>query len=159
MVKKIPVYKRREILSNFILTKGFVTVDDLMNLVGVSRMTIHRDLDELEKLKIIQKVRNGASAQPSSLFESDWRYRERINIEEKISICKLASTFIEDGTSVFLGESTTVLPLLDFIKDMNLKIITGAIPIINKIIDFGTLELIILGGNYNYKYRSSYGKI
>ena len=30
---------------------------------------------------------------------------------------------------------------------------------INKIIDFGTLELIILGGNYNYKYRSSYGKI
>ena len=62
MVKKIQVYKRREILSNFILAKGFVTVDDLMNLVGVSRMTIHRDLDELEKLKIIQKVRNGASA-------------------------------------------------------------------------------------------------
>jgi len=159
MGKKFTVIKRREIISTHVLEKGFASVEDLMELVHVSRMTIHRDLDELERLQIIRKVRNGASAQPSSLFESDFRYRASILIEEKEAMCKLASSLIEDGISIYLDDSTTVLPIIKYLKNKSLTIISACIPIINETINVGTLDLIVLGGNYNSKFRSNFGRI
>ena len=158
MGKKIAVDKRREIISSFIHKKGFASVEDLNELVDVSRMTIHRDLDELEHLQIIHKVRNGASAQPSSVFETDYRYRKMMQVKEKYSVCKLASSLIKDGMSILVDESTTVYPLIEFLEDFqSLTIITASLAIIEKLRDFDNIKLIVIGGNFNQKYLANYG--
>ena len=38
-------------------------------------MTVHRDLDELERQGVVRKYRGGVSAQPTSVFESNVAYR------------------------------------------------------------------------------------
>ena len=158
MGKAAEVQKRQSDIADYILSKGFVSVEDLMEKFDVSRMTIHRDLDDLEHAQLIQKVRNGASAQPSKIFESDFGYRERVNVQEKESICKLASTFLHDGISLFLDDSTTVIPLIKYFnKIKSLTVITSCLPAINAIAEYPEINLIILGGEYKHKYRSSYG--
>jgi DeoR/GlpR family transcriptional regulator of sugar metabolism len=112
MGKAIDVKERQTNIADFILANGFATVDELMEKFNISRMTVHRDLDDLERSQLIQKVRNGASAQPSNIFESDFGYRERVNIPQKEAICNLAASFLQDGLSIFLDDSSTVIPLI-----------------------------------------------
>ena len=52
---------RRQGIMDALLAEGAVTVDDLSVRFGVSKMTIHRDLDELEAGGLLRKVRGGAS--------------------------------------------------------------------------------------------------
>jgi DeoR/GlpR family transcriptional regulator of sugar metabolism len=158
MGRAVDVKERQGKISEFILANGFASVDQLMELLKVSRMTIHRDLDDLERSKLIQKVRNGASAQPSSIFESDFAYREKVNAFQKEALCKAASTFIADGMSIFLDDSTTVIPLIKHFHEFkSLTVITSCLPSINELTKIPDINLITLGGEYKSKYRSSYG--
>ena len=93
------------------LTQPFVAVKDLARLFDVSVMTIHRDLDELEGQGMLRKVRGGATPQPSSIFESNARYRITVARAEKQALANFALTLIEPGHAVVLDDSTTVLTL------------------------------------------------
>ena len=64
-------FHRQDRIAELILKQSFVAAKDLAELYGVSLMTIHRDLDELEARGVLRKVRGGATPQPSSLFESN----------------------------------------------------------------------------------------
>ncbi|MDP2966303.1 MAG: DeoR/GlpR family DNA-binding transcription regulator [Pelolinea sp.] len=158
MGRAIDVKKRQAKISEYVLANGFASVEDLMALLKISRMTVHRDLDDLERSQLIQKVRRGASAQPSSIFESDFGYRERVNALQKEALCKAAATFLSDGMSIFLDDSTTVIPLIKHFPDFkSLTVITSCLPSINEISKIPGINLIILGGEYKSKYRSAYG--
>jgi DeoR/GlpR family transcriptional regulator of sugar metabolism len=158
MGRAVDVKKRQAKISEFVLANGFASVEDLMALLKVSRMTIHRDLDDLEHSQLIQKVRNGASAQPSSIFESDYGYRERVNAVQKEALCKAAASYLTDGMSIFLDDSTTVIPLIKYFPAFKyLTVITSCLPSINEICKIPDINLIVLGGEYKSKYRSSYG--
>jgi DeoR/GlpR family transcriptional regulator of sugar metabolism len=158
MGKAIDVKERQTKIADFILASGFVTVDELMEKFNISRMTVHRDLDDLERAQLIQKVRNGASAQPSNIFESDFGYRERVNVRQKEAICQLAATYLHDGMVLFIDDSTTVIPLIQHFRRLkSLTIITSCLPAINVITQIPDISLIVLGGEYKHKYRSSYG--
>src|SRR5574337_871378 len=104
--------ERQEWITRYILEHGSVLIDDLVERFNVSRMTIHRDLDDLEKQGVLRKIRNGATAQPSGLFESDIRYRLNQQKAEKVAIAPVALSFIEPGQSILLDEATTLLPLV-----------------------------------------------
>jgi len=152
------VRQRQLNITELVLEKGFVTLEELMEKFDVSRMTIHRDLEKLEQSQVIQKVRNGASAQPSSFFESDFAYRKRNNPLQKEAICKKAADFLFDGMSIFLDDSTTVLPLIKYFREVkSLTVISSCLPTINEVVKIPETNLIILGGEYKSKYRSSYG--
>lgn len=150
--------ERRESIIKYVLLKGFVSIEELMTIFQTSRMTIHRDLNELEHTKVIHKVRNGVSAQPSSVFESDYGYREKVDIVQKKSVCKTAANFLNDGMSVFLDDSSTVIPLINYFRNFkSITVITSCLPAIYEIIKIQGINLIILGGIYEYKYRANYG--
>lgn len=55
-----PKARRNSILS-YLLSHGNSTVEQLAELLSVSRMTVYRDVAELESLQLVQR-RNGRSA-------------------------------------------------------------------------------------------------
>lgn len=55
----IPTNRQQQILS-LLAEQGTVQVDDLSRRLGVSAMTVHRDLDALEQSGKLRKVRGGA---------------------------------------------------------------------------------------------------
>ena len=66
---------RRQEILDLLISKGSVEVDLLSEQLSVSKMTIHRDLDELEELGMLQKIRGAATTEPGTQFESDFRFR------------------------------------------------------------------------------------
>ncbi len=58
---------RREQVRRLVLSTGFARTEELARQLGVSVMTVHRDLDVLATEDWLTKIRGGATANPSAL--------------------------------------------------------------------------------------------
>lgn len=110
--------ERREWISDEVLREGYVSARELAGMFGVSVMTVYRDLDELEARRILRRERGGATAQPSSVFESDVRYRVLSCVREKEALCRRALEEVSPGQAVMFDDSTTILPLARMVREL-----------------------------------------
>lgn len=132
-----------------LLEHGSVAIKDLAELQEVSLITIHRDLDELERQGMIRKLRGYVTAQPSGLFESTVSYRLRVAKREKEALSRFALTQIEPGQSIMLDDSTTTLPLARLLSQKApLTVITNFRMTLNELSEARGVDLISLGGEY-----------
>ncbi len=150
--------ERQTWITTCILEQGAVQVDELAELFQVSRMTIHRDLDDLEMQGVLRKVRNGATALPSSLFESDLRFRQNQSQKEKDAMARAALAYIETGQAIFLDEASTLLPLVRMLPALApLTVITNFLPIMTEVSNYKDIHLITLGGEYLPRFATFTG--
>lgn len=150
--------ERRDRIAAEVLTHDSVLARDLAGRFGVSLMTIHRDLDALEARGILRKTRGGATAQPSSLFESDVRYRAGARMAEKEALSRHAFGLVESGQSVLLSDATTMLPLVRMLPELApLTVITNFVPMIEALRESEGVRLIALGGEHVRSHDSFMG--
>lgn len=134
------------------------SLDELARRFAVSKMTIHRDLDELEADGLLRKIRGGATIESSGRFETDFRLRARMAAEEKRRIAKRAAGFIEPGMSVMIDDGSTSQTLVPFLIDKRpLTVITNNLALISELAGAGGIELIALGGTYSKKFNGFFG--
>ena len=115
---------RQEKIRDFIEQNNVVTMKQLQALCPeVSFMTIHRDLDVLEKQGVVVKIRGGAKAVRHA---GDIGFDERMqeNNSGKSAIAQKAISLIQPHSSVFLDASTTNLMLARQLPDMNIHVFT-----------------------------------
>ena len=115
---------RQEQMKEFIERENVVTIKQLQNLFSdVSLMTIHRDLDALEKDGVIVKFRGGAK---SVRHTGDLEFNVRMNANNvgKNTIARKALELLQPHSSLFLDASTTNLALARVLPDINLNIFT-----------------------------------
>ena len=113
--------QRHERIAEIVLREDFVSLKDLAARLDVSLMTVHRDLDALERQGVLRKVRGGATPQPSSLFESNVRYRLTQALPEKHSLARAALALVEpqmDAEQLGADESK-IVPTARFTDDLN----------------------------------------
>ena len=151
---------RRQQIVDLLMVQGAVSLDDLASQFGVSKMTIHRDLDDLEDAGLLRKVRGGASIETSSQFESDYRYRERRGAEEKRRIGSAAVELLEPGMTVLVNDGSTAGLLADMLPAKRpITVITNNQAVIQALMGVTGVTLIALGGTYSKKYNGFYGII
>lgn len=160
--KSLGPVQRQEEIAEYVIGEGFVSAKYLSSVYRVSVMTIYRDFDELQQQGVIRRERGGATPQPSSLFESNVRYRLRTAVEEKETLCGRAYHEIESGQAVMLDDSTTVLPLAGMLSRTDaprpLTVITNFRLAIEEIKDTRELRLVCLGGEY-FASHDAYGGV
>lgn len=141
---------RQRAMSDAVMAEGAVRIDQLAERFGISIMTVHRDLDELEARGLLHKSRGVATALSSSLVESSDVYRAGKQLTEKKALAQAALEFIEPGESVFLDDSTTVLELARLLPSKApLTIITNVLTLMNELHGARGISLIGLGGTYH----------
>jgi DeoR/GlpR family transcriptional regulator of sugar metabolism len=149
---------RQDQIADHVLREGSVSASQLAETFGVSLMTVHRDLDELERQGVVRKFRGGVSAQPSSVFESNVAYRLRTARAEKVAIARVARSLIEPGMAVMLDDSTTTLGVAELLADAApLTVITNFLQVINAVSRVDGVRLIALGGEYYPTHDSFLG--
>ncbi|MDH6269097.1 DeoR/GlpR family transcriptional regulator of sugar metabolism [Rhizobium sp. SG_E_25_P2] len=151
---------RRDGIMQWLLAEGQASVDDLAARFSVSKMTIHRDLDELEQSGFLRKVRGGATVQSSARFESDYRYRQKVAAEEKERIARAAAGLIEPGQTVILDDGSTSGRVAAHLLDLKpLTVITNNLGVISALAGETGVNLIALGGQYSKKFNGFFGLV
>jgi len=143
----------------YIEEKHVVTIRELQALhPNVSLMTIHRDLDILEQMGTIVKVRGGAR---SVRHTGDPGFEERLreNNAGKSSVAAKALDLICPHTTVFLDASTTNLVLARKLPDLDLNIFTNAPNIALELCRLSNPSITLCGGTINRKNMSVSGQI
>lgn len=112
MANLLPIQRKEKILG-FVSQRHTCGIDELASTFEVSRVTIHRILNELEGEGKVEKVRGGVRT-PVAERSVDLRFHIRINArrEQKIEIAGRALPFIGAGDTVFIDSSTTGLHLI-----------------------------------------------
>ena len=152
--------ERHNLIAELVLKHTTVSIHELAELFQVSAMTIHRDLDELEQQGILRKVRGGATARPTYLFESHLTYRMNACQAEKEAIAQAALAYVEPGEAIILDNSTTILALTRRLVDIShLTVITNFFSNIEVLRGLRQINLICLGGDYLYRYNAVVGDL
>lgn len=149
---------RRQAIAEHVVRHGSASVTDLAETFDVSVMTVHRDLDELERQGMVRKFRGGASAQASSVFESNIAYRLTANQAEKEAIAAYVAGLVEPGASVMIDDSTTALAVARHLVDITpLTVVTNFLEGIKLLSGVPGIRLIALGGEYHPTHDSFLG--
>jgi DeoR/GlpR family transcriptional regulator of sugar metabolism len=149
---------RRQGIMDVLLEAGTATVDELAARFHVSKMTIHRDLDELEKGGLLRKVRGGASIQSSAQFESDFRYRQTLAAGEKDRIAAAAARLVEPGQTVIIDDGSTAGSVARHLSEQRpLTVISNNLTVINTLAGAPGMQLIAIGGQYSRKFNGFFG--
>ncbi|WP_435106499.1 DeoR/GlpR family DNA-binding transcription regulator [Arhodomonas sp. AD133] len=152
--------ERRSRVMETLMRVGSVQVDELAERFDVSRMTIHRDLDTLAKQGLLRKVRGGASAQRSVLFESNYHFRRTQALESKRQLARAALQRVEPGMAVILDASTTCAEVAEVLPEAApLTVITNAHAILERLRQENGIDLICVGGTYSETFDAFLGVV
>lgn len=140
------------------LKEGFARIEDLAEAFGVSVMTVHRDLDVLASEGWLSKIRGGATANPSALVEAGVRERSNALRREKEAICARAAQLVTSGQTVFVDDSSTVLPLLPRLAAVApVTVVTNFLPVLLALGDARGVDVVLLGGRYYPLQEACFG--
>jgi DeoR/GlpR family transcriptional regulator of sugar metabolism len=111
--------------------EGAVRVADLVRSLGVSDMTIRRDLEVLHERGLIEKVHGGATAiEGSSLFEPGFTVKSTLMQSEKALIAGTAAGLVTPGTAIAISAGTTTFALARRLTDVpGLTVLTNSVPV------------------------------
>ena len=84
--------ERRQHVMSLIQRDGRVLVSELSDALGISRITIRKDLDYLESKGLVQRTHGGALApQSSTLLDPSLKEKEHHQLKEKQQIAAAAA--------------------------------------------------------------------
>jgi DNA-binding Lrp family transcriptional regulator len=101
-----------EALLNLLKQDGQIVAKALSEQLGLSEDTIRRDLRELAKEGLLQRVHGGAlPLPPPSPAMGDFAARQQLSAEAKPAIARAAMAMIRPGEVVFIDGGTTAVQL------------------------------------------------
>lgn len=154
--------RRHEMILQLLEDNRLIKVSDLVEALGVTDMTIRRDLQELEDENLLIRTHGGARKVENRsvpFLELSHQVKRDINLDEKIEIAQSIATNIHDNETVFLGSGSTIELVYDFLDLNHAKIITNSIYVFDKFKYDERFELILTGGTYRSKTGSFTGTI
>jgi DeoR/GlpR family transcriptional regulator of sugar metabolism len=128
---------------------GAVRVSDLTDLLGVSDMTIRRDLDHLVAGGIARKVHGGAVLAGQVAHEPGFAAKSQLEQSAKHAIAEHAVTLIQPGAAVALSAGTTTWAMARLIVAIpGLTVVTNSTTVADAIaaLDAANQVSVILTG-------------
>ena len=139
--------ERRQHILALLQRDGRVLVSELSDALGISRITIRKDLDYLESKGLVQRTHGGALLpQGSSLLDPSLKEKEQHQHKEKQLIAAAAAKLVREGQCVLLDSGTTTTAVARALREFSrLTVITNAVNIAAELA--GTeFDVILTGG-------------
>lgn len=115
-----PALRRAQILER-IQRDGGVSVADLARDHAVSTITVHRDLEQLAREGLVERVHGGARALRGlgtmPLIATAWTQRVEQASAAKMAIAGHAASLVSPGSTIFLDASSSALALARRLMD------------------------------------------
>ncbi|MCX5555534.1 DeoR/GlpR family DNA-binding transcription regulator [Streptomyces sp. NBC_00038] len=121
--------QRRALIIDEVRRRGGVRVNELTRRLGVSDMTVRRDLDALARQGVLEKVHGGAvPVVEASTHEPGFEAKSGLELTAKEDIARAAAEFVAPGTAIALSGGTTTYALAQQLLDVpDLTVVTNSV--------------------------------
>lgn len=152
--------KRRRQIIKELEKSGAVKTVELSEQLGVSTMTIRRDLNYLQQEGIISLTHGGAVLNNGSLMEHGMFYKEDTMTEEKRRIGEFCYNFVNDGDAVFIDTgSTTKMIAETIVNRQNIVVVSHSLPVQQILAQAPGIKLIAAPGVFREKTMGFLGQM
>ena len=139
-------FSREQAILAALRSHGRVAVNDLSAGLGVSTVTVRKDLDALERRSLLRRVRGGAVGLGAS-DEGAFEMRLRDSRAHKQAIARAAASTVNDGDVIAIDSSTTTFYLAREILDRrNLVVVTNGLRLATLLMEQSSARVLVLGG-------------
>jgi DeoR/GlpR family transcriptional regulator of sugar metabolism len=142
--------QRQDVILEEVRRTGAVQVSDLVLRLGVSDMTVRRDLDVLARRGLVEKVYGGAtSTLGRSTDEPGFEAKSVRQLAEKEAIASVAAAMVRPGTAIGLSAGTTTWTLARYLDDVpDLTIVTNSVRVADVLQQRGRADrtVVLTGG-------------
>lgn len=137
--------ERKALILNVLRQEGRLVAKRFSQEMDVSEDTIRRDLRELAREGLLQRVHGGAL--PTSSAIADFAARERLETSAKADLGKAGARLIQPGQIVFLDGGTTNVQLARHLpRSLQATIVTHSPSIAIELVNHPGIEVEIIGG-------------
>ncbi|MDQ0779272.1 DeoR/GlpR family transcriptional regulator of sugar metabolism [Streptomyces aurantiacus] len=121
--------QRRALILDEVRRRGGVRVNELTRKLGVSDMTVRRDLDSLARQGVVEKVHGGAvPVVEASTHEPGFEAKSGLELTAKEDIARAAAVLVAPGTAIALSGGTTTYALAHQLLDVpDLTVVTNSV--------------------------------
>ncbi|MBP2837098.1 MULTISPECIES: DNA-binding transcriptional repressor YgbI [Dickeya] len=154
----IPVERHQKILS-LITERGVVSISELTEMLGVSHMTVRRDVQKLEQDGLLLSVSGGVRSPERLAMEPSHQDKSVMFSQQKEAIGRLAAQQIPHNSCIYLDAGTTTLSLARQLAERDdLLIVTNDFAIAALLIESSQCRMIHTGGTLCRENRSCVGE-
>lgn len=144
----LPVERRRK-MARLIKRQGAVNSRELAEALGISVMTVRRDLKVLEEQKQLEITWGGAVPVGFEAHDIPRSRKAGSMLEAKVAIARAACEFIQDDSFIGLDAGTTTLELARLLPSLpltNLSVVTPDLEIALLLSGHSHIEVFLTGG-------------
>jgi DeoR/GlpR family transcriptional regulator of sugar metabolism len=142
--------QRRSRIADLVEQTGAVRVSDLVAELGVSDMTIRRDIDQLADQGLLERVHGGAVAVSTPTSEEPgFRAKSTMMTGQKRAIGEAAAALVEPGSSIGISAGTTTYELARAVRGIpDITVVTNSVPVAQLLHESGTpgQTVVLTGG-------------
>ena len=140
--------QRHKMIPTELEKEGYVKVIDLSERLGVSAVTIRKDLTALEQKKMLFRNHGSVSLFSSLIGDRHIDEKEKIMVDEKRRIAEAAARLLERDDRIIIASGTTVLAFANKIGGFTepLTVITASVKVSLSLCYRQNIEVIQLGG-------------
>lgn len=151
---------RLDVTLRLVQGSGRVGIADLSARLGVSEMTVRRDLDELERQGLVRRVRGGAVPARTREEGAGFASRENWQAATKDRLGAAVAELIEPGRTVLLDAGTTTVHVAAHLAGRApLTVAVLSLQAAVRLADQPGIRLLILGGESRPGERSLVGPL
>ena len=145
--------ERKRLIQNYINDNGKVLVANLSRMLGVSEVTIRRDLELLEREGYLRRTHGGAVLSDSEV-EHPFDDNEILN-----EIATVAARFVQDGDNICISNGeTNCLLARKLAARHSITVLTNDIAIASEMASQGK-KVVLLGGEFDSDEKASFGTL
>ncbi|HKK65363.1 MAG TPA: DeoR/GlpR family DNA-binding transcription regulator [Clostridia bacterium] len=148
---------RHDEIINIVNRRRQVSVQELRERLGVSEVTIRKDLSFLEEQGYLIRTHGGARLAEDLGRLQTISDRREVHAEEKHLIARAAASLINEGDTILIDAGSTCAALAHAVRDMNLRVITNSLDVMVELADSHSISLHSVGGSYRLDAGSFIG--
>lgn len=123
--------QRRAAIVEIVEEAGAARVSELVEQLGVSDMTVRRDIERLDQEGLLERVHGGALAVgPRATDEPGFNAKSSLMTAEKQAIAAAAARLVQPGATIAISAGTTTYELARAIRHLpQLTVVTNSVPV------------------------------
>ena len=146
----LPTQRRQAILAE-VGERSAVAAEDLAREFGVSVETIRRDLRDLQRRGLLDRVYGGATRPAGRSSEGSFAARSTRNIAAKRAIAALAASLVEPGETIVIDVGTTALEVARALPaSFRGRVLTNSVPAALELAAREEIEILLCGGQLRH---------